>query len=753
MNSEERHGRAAKAGGVLVTTVVMTAVAAVALGSVMHMLTNHRQMAQRSFARDRAFYLAEAGLAAALAKLNLYSDANIPFNQSVNYFESDDSFEASDWGFQTVLSVTTNGNNVITSTGRFGGESSAVSTGVSLTGGERSVHALYAHALYAGNSSGDTNYTLCVGGTGNGADFVVGDTYSGNDLDVSGSAYLRLPELLDDTDGDGVQAEDETWDEALVTQIFEAPIYQEDFDDYVDSMDAYADELYNNGEFDYGEAYVDTIGDGIYQEGEPFTDEDGDGVRHSGDDFTDENGNGVWDEGEPFDDHGNGAWDDGEEWIEDAEHRYKNRPNGRQLRLNGRYDPAGGFWKWNSRRNRWNWRTKSWTSDWPAESFEDQGDGEYYAGEPWVDGNGVFDEGEEYFDDRNDMYDYGTQATGDIDGMPNPGPGQQAATGGDAPIDAPDLTHMYYETDKSGTPPYDALARWGHDVNVTSGDYGGEEAIMDTSLAEHIFVRNPPKSGYTYSNGKKIRGRSYSNVYDDYGQRINDYFFEDPTDPTYDSKVMEDAIDGTKYTAPMYVDVHPEHNVKVYYVEGNVYIHNVVTYCLRFRRPGTRITVVAKGNITISDEFYYNADYDEDLEREDMNSTIVNNPYDAFCLIALKNPDCADSGNIYIGDAQFGTGGGIHATLYAENNFVDNNLNTANQPFISVFGNMTAGNHVEIMRSGSNRTRLDITLDDRIRKGEIVAPGLPHPVGYQRSIILDSGWSLQPGTWSCATRF
>jgi hypothetical protein len=82
---------------------------------------------------------------------------------------------------------------------------------------------------------------------------------------------------------------------------------------------------------------------------------------------------------------------------------------------------------------------------------------------------------------------------------------------------------------------------------------------------------------------------------------------------------------------------------------------------------------------------------------------------------------------------------------------VDNNLNTADQQFISVFGNMTAGNQVALNRQvggGRYRTRLDVTLDERVRDGEIIVPGLPHPVGSQRSIQLDTAWRMVPGTWS-----
>ena len=201
----------------------------------------------------------------------------------------------------------------------------------------------------------------------------------------------------------------------------------------------------------------------------------------------------------------------------------------------------------------------------------------------------------------------------------------------------------------------------------------------------------------------------------------------------------------------MFIDVQPDANVKLYYVDGNMYIHNPKTFSMRFRQPGTRITIVAKGNITISDEFYYNADYPADLQYADMNSTVVNNPSDALCLIALKNTNCTNSGNIYIGDKQFGTGGSIHAMLYAENDFVDNNINTVDQQYISIFGNMTAGNQVRLNREGGGstyRTRLDVTLDNRIRDGTIIVPGLPHPVGNQRSIQLKTAWHMVGGTWS-----
>jgi len=163
---------------------------------------------------------------------------------------------------------------------------------------------------------------------------------------------------------------------------------------------------------------------------------------------------------------------------------------------------------------------------------------------------------------------------------------------------------------------------------------------------------------------------------------------------------------------------------------------------------------VARGNITISDEFYYNADYDEDLQYDEIDSTIVNNPQDVLSLIALKNPDVPDnSGNIHIGDAQYGTGGSIHAMMYAENDFVDNNIGGSGQPFISIYGNMTAGGELAIHREPGNWTRLDTSLDRRLSLGLATAPGLPSaPAG---SVFIGSEgnpeWEIVEGTWKSAS--
>ncbi len=762
-STERGNGPDHRCGSTLITAVVLLCIAGITIGSILTATMVYTRQARADSRRQKAAFLADAGLRAALVRLNALSSGTIALNQSRNYFASTNGFETADWGFTTGI-VVTNGQNMVQSIGRCDGSEVEVTALVTLGSGSRSIHALYAHALYSGNRDGNTNYTLSIGGTGSGADFVAGDTYSGNDIVVSGDASLRMPELLYDLDGDKVHDPTvETWEESYITQTFTNALTQTAYDTYESAMQPYMDQTYGNGEYDLGEAYVDTIGNGIYDLGEPFEDTDGNGVRHPGDEYTDLNGNGVWDAGEPFEDLGNGVYDAGEEWTDDPSNA--NRQNGRYDGPDGYWEEqeVGGYWEWY--RRGWRWRRR-WvpTYDWvwvsepgaPGEEFEDTGDGVFYAGEPYTDQNGVYDEGEEYLDDRNGEYDYGTQAAGTITGMPSPGPGQQAATGGDSAIAPPDLQHMYYNVDRNATKPDDALARWGHDVAVTASDYGGEIAINDSSYPEHIFLRNPPNSGssYVWSDGAKIYKRTYTPIYDDVGARVDDYFLEDPSDSTFNSNPSENRIaqNDSSRTCTMFIDVKSQGNSKLYYVDGNVYIHSPRAYSMRFREPGTRITVVARGNITISDEFYYNADYPDNLQYADMDSTVVEDPSDALCLIALKNPSCTNnSGNILIGDRQFGTGGSIHAMLYAENDFVDNNLNTVDQQFISVFGNMTAGNEVSINRQtggGHYRTRLDVSLDQRIRDGNIIVPGLPHPVGSERSIELDTAWHMVPGSWS-----
>lgn len=686
-----------RSGSSLVCVCIFTGVAVFCVGSVLVLIGSSSRLIIDTHNLNKAFYLADAGIAAALSELNSGGDGVFPDRISSRAMFADTSGFWGDWGFTTTVTNLSGNSDELTiiSNGRHG-HVQTVRSDVRRVSSE-AIHTLYSHAIYAGNSSGDPNYDLRVGGTGNGSDWVAGDVYCNGDISVSGAAILSNPEAFVDENGNGYPDQGEPFTDVHAIfahgdwpTVFMSALSQEDFDAYTADGDFSRCSI--NGRYDFGEAFVDTIGNGVYDYTEPYEDLDGDGLYSFGDSFTDLNDDGAWDEGDEFVDRGNGQYDSGEEYHD----------------ING-----NGVWDDETQGTPGHWEGSGWSRRWiegtaaPAEPYEDVGNGVYDEGESFVDGNGVYDEGEPFHDDRNGVYEYGTEATSQISGMPSPAPGQTDATGYNDYIDPPELDRMYYELAKGSIPPSDALSRWGYDIAVADANYSLQGKISDQNNPCHIFVKNPDN-------------RQYEKIGDK-----DDFFLEDPTDPSYGD-------------ASQYITINENGNDKVYYVDGNLYVHNPDTYDFMFRNEGTLITIVANGNITISDEIWYNGG--------------TENPVDGLCLIAKKDPDEPDSGNIYLGDAQFGTGGDIHSFLYAENNFVDNNLDTSGQPYLSVFGNMSAGNQVMINRDGPARTRLDVTLNESLRDRIIVPPGLPPPTGSQRGIELETQWGIVPGSWGSFSR-
>lgn len=662
------HGQrqARQNGSILMVVAVFLAIASLGLVSIFVASGSHSRINYRAYEYERAFQLADAGIRACAQELNAGRSGMLDLTAARAYFAETNALRAPNWGFTTSISNLSATVRRVISVGTYGDGRAVVSANLQQVTQGQSIHSLYAHAIYAGNSSGDTNYVLRIGGTGTGADFVIGDVYSGNDLTLSGDARLRLPESFVDSNGNGVFDEGETRLDSGTLTYFSNAVSQATLQTYSNSLAS--TQTYPNGRYDAGEPFVDDYG------------------------------NGVWDPGEAFTDRVNGRWDTGETWTEDSARKI----SGKAVRVNGVWDKVGGYWKGTT------WTSNSTTRSWPAEVFVDKGNGVYDTGEPFEDRNGVYDAGttDVYMDDRNGRYDYGTEATRNISGMPAAGTSQLPATGNSDAVSPPVLSRMYYSTPHTSVPPSDALSGWGSDVNVASGSFDSSGRIMSQSDPRHIFVKNPSNRTYT-----KVAGK-------------NDYFIEDPTDASYGQSSQT-------------ITVTSNGNDKVYYVDGNVYLHNPSSYDFRFRNPGVKVTIVAKGNITLSDEFYYNGG--------------TANPQDSLALIAMKDPAVANSGNILLGDAQFGTGGAIHAMLFAENNFVDNNLNTAGQPYLSVFGNMSAGNQVSLNRNGTLRTRLDVTLDERIVDRTNLPPGLPQALSGQRSISVTGSWVVMRGTWRTYT--
>jgi len=360
--------------------------------------------------------------------------------------------------------------------------------------------------------------------------------------------------------------------------------------------------------------------------------------------------------------------------------------------------------------------------------------GEYDIGEAFVDdnGNGVWDTGEAYVDDRNGYFDYGTTATGSIAGLDSPYEGTTSNTGGDVVITPPDLAGMHYDQPSTGATPAGVVSdRWGYDVLVSSNAYGAVNVGATASVNDphHIFLKNPPNSlkggsSGTY-NGVYVSTREYYYTTNGSGDRIkDDFFLEDPASSGYRTGLSK-------------INVQADDNNKTYYVDGNMYIHSPEAVTFMFQTAGTKLTIVANGNIFLQDEFWYNGG--------------TADPQDMLCLIALKDTNVVNSGNIYLGDPQFSTQGQIHSMLYAENDFTDNSLDTVETPTLAVFGNMSAGNQINIERSGSTRTQLEVTLDDRIREaaedGSVFMAGLPPALEDESSIGVYNTWQIVPGKW------
>ena len=193
----------------------------------------------------------------------------------------------------------------------------------------------------------------------------------------------------------------------------------------------------------------------------------------------------------------------------------------------------------------------------------------------------------------------------------------------------------------------------------------------------------------------------------------NDYFLEDPYEP-----VHADSGSTGKDCCPITLSglggkpgVNGNH--KVYYIDGNLWIHNknVFSFQIQHNEPnGIQVTFVVKGNIYFSDNVFYK-----------------NTQEDGIAFIAMKDSKVTDSGNIYFGDPVFGTLEQMHAFMYAENNFIDKNLSATGSATVSVFGNMTAGNKVDIQRDyGKQHSKLTVNYDGRISHGDLKMPGIPH---------------------------
>jgi hypothetical protein len=275
-----------------------------------------------------------------------------------------------------------------------------------------------------------------------------------------------------------------------------------------------------------------------------------------------------------------------------------------------------------------------------------------------------------------------------------------AETGRKQPI--PDIAGMNYEV-TADVKVADEFATGG--ATFENNAAGGSAWQLAETNPAHIFRKNPDNRSSVTSTTAK-----------------DDYFLEDP----YENINLDPDRDGSDPTEITLSGISGEpgtsSNQKVFFIDGNLWLHNKSTYSFKFAHEdsaGIQVTFVVKGNIYLCDSIYYE------------NST-----KDGLAFIAMKDPDEPDSGNVYLGDPDFGTLRTMEAFLYAEEDFYDVNLDASGSMNVELLGNMTAGDHVLITRDFDTGTvvdglpviqhsKLKIDWDDRIATGELDMPGLP----------------------------
>jgi len=285
------------------------------------------------------------------------------------------------------------------------------------------------------------------------------------------------------------------------------------------------------------------------------------------------------------------------------------------------------------------------------------------------------------------------RAAGDVRG----GDLDQREAGKREPI--PDLVGMHYEA-TAGVKVAEEFTAATYSASAALG--GSAWQVPETSPA-HIFRKNP---------NDRLEGVDST--------AKDDYYLEDP----YEKVNLDSDWDGSDATPITLSGTNGEpgtsSNKKVFFIDGNLWLHNKHTYSFKFGGDGAAglgVTFVVKGNIYFADNLF-----------------TTDEKRDGVAFIALKDPDVADSGNVYFGDPTFGTLREMHAFMYAENNFHDTNLNSDSSSIVELVGNMTAGNQVKIQRdfvktsrrtTTTTHTKLKVEFDTRLANGELELPGIP----------------------------
>jgi hypothetical protein len=283
---------------------------------------------------------------------------------------------------------------------------------------------------------------------------------------------------------------------------------------------------------------------------------------------------------------------------------------------------------------------------------------------------------------QGDVEVFGTVTGGTFNGN------NEATTG--VVVPPPDVDAMDYEHEHD----FDVAGMFAGGATYALDALGGLAWQLPESSPGHIFRKNPS-----------------DRLLEIAGTAKDDYFLEDPYEAVSTSNSTS-AGSGSPLTlsgiggkpGPVSVD-------KVFYVDGNLWVHNHLSNGFTFSNSGNeqiQVTIVVKGNIYFTDNLIYQG-----------------TRQDAVAFIAIEDDAVPDSGNIVLGDPALGTLERLDAFLFAENNLYVNNSALPLTTHLEVNGNLTAGNSVRLPDGlAGRRTHVQVNHDNRIANSDVTLPGL-----------------------------
>ncbi|HVE41800.1 MAG TPA: hypothetical protein VNM14_18045 [Planctomycetota bacterium] len=316
-----------------------------------------------------------------------------------------------------------------------------------------------------------------------------------------------------------------------------------------------------------------------------------------------------------------------------------------------------------------------------------------------------------------------------------------------------------------------------------------EKQINDPTEPSHIFRKNPSS---IYGSANR------TNYYESAAHGKDDFYLEDPTPGIRaNTNTISPAINGDTSATP--ITIQPNGNQAVYFIDGNMRVSGEPIKSYQLTKSGgltdnLQMTFIVKGNVSLTDNLLYPtyqsqndavaiiaiaddafpnqtaanfmsgsdplpaisnlntvagfvADYNTRTQAaRDAGRNVPAFPTDVSTWTGAERERAAQeynkaygSGNIYFGDPGSGTVEHFESFMYAENNFYATNLNSTSASGgtqkVEIFGNMTAGNQVKIVRdtvdangNPSTYVPLKVRMDTKIMSPTgTKPPALPSP--------------------------